>query len=473
MWWPLHNPATGRPKSHPKKMKTSASKTNHTIQLVRNGKEYVFQNGLRHVIPYWLDFSTGCRDRWVGQKVFDIYRKEFPYFSEAYLKKAFELGRLKQGNQYIHDVETMMDKNKTITHSVHFHEKPIFDRDIQILHDEPDLLVVDKPPSFPVHPCGRYKKNSLTYILEENGYENLHAVHRLDHSTSGVLLIGRTKEAAQKIMNIIKTKDTIGKYYLAITSGNWLGTECDSGYLKENFTQCDSRVYCENHKKGIWRADDEKGTQEALTFFSGIAYNKEKNISLVMCKPITGRTHQIRIHLEKLGKPIENDFFYNAEFVKQLERGEIAQPILESVGTTIQQTLAETSSNQVTNKQDDKLPTPADQTDTDSDPPKKKKKNAPGKLNTNPKQVQLYEHVCINCNADYQDDTVHSNEDETTPMCIYLHSWRYELSETWTFQTAIPEWVITNFPFLSQTELEDFLHTTRKYLLSQSKQDKP
>ncbi|KAF0977847.1 hypothetical protein FDP41_003169 [Naegleria fowleri] len=435
-----------------------------TIEIAQNNKQYIIRDGLRFVIPYWLDFSTGCRDRWIRRKVFEVYRSEFPYFSEQYLKKAFELGRLKQNNKVIHDLDTVMEKNKSITHRVHFHEKPIYNRNINILYDEKDLLVVDKPPSFPIHPCGRYRKNSLTFILEEAGYNNLHTVHRLDHSTSGVLMIARDKKVAQSIVNMINTREnTIGKYYLSIVKGNF-GKEnlTTSGFYEEaQVVQCDTKVYCKDHKKGIWSASDELGTFDALTFYCPIAYNKEENISLVMCKPITGRTHQIRIHLEALGFPISNDFFYNREFVKEMEMKEKPNEAPAS------NTILSCNSEQNTLKRKDIDITDNNETKENCLQQAKKKQKcenvneentATGKRKTTGKKfedeeskVQEYEDVCVNCNPFY---SAMQPFEENTPLCIFLHSWRYELTDEWTFETPVPSWVFEKFPAIDSRNEE-------------------
>ncbi|EFC40809.1 predicted protein [Naegleria gruberi] len=453
-----------------------------TIELAR-GKQYLVRNGLRHAIPYFLDFQTGCRDRWVDKKVLDVYRAEFPYFSEQYLMKAFELGRFKINNENLNNLEEKWDKSKTIAHRVHFHEKPIFDRNIPILYDESDLLVVDKPASFPIHPCGRYRKNSLTYILEENGYGTLHVVHRLDHSTSGVLVLAKNKKVSGEIVEMIKTREkAIGKYYLAVVKGKWKGEYEVSGLVKDlnnSFVKCEKKVYCKNHKNGTWSADDELGTFEAITLFSGIVYNKEKDISLIMCKPITGRTHQIRIHLESIGNPIINDFFYNEQFIKELEvqkktleeswRVDFSNHQLESTSDI---SLENSESSTDTSIPTEENPHKRKETSEKNAPKSKKPKPGPFKrshTNIRPEEetfLQPFETVCISCNAEYTSKNI--EEDDTVPLSIHLHSWRYELSDKWTFETAIPEWISEEF---THTSLFDHLHSTRVYLSQQNAQE--
>ncbi|KAG2388718.1 hypothetical protein C9374_000157 [Naegleria lovaniensis] len=447
-----------------------------TIELAQSKQQYIIRDGLRFVIPYWLDFSTGCRDRWVGRKVFEVYRSEFPYFSEQYLKKAFELGRFKQNNKIIHDIDTIMEKNKSITHRVHFHEKPIYNRNINILYDEKDLLVVDKPPSFPIHPCGRYRKNSLTFILEEAGYNSLHTVHRLDHSTSGVLMIARDKKVAQSIVNMINTREnTIGKYYLAIVKGKF-GKETTNGFFEEmQVVSCDTKVYCKDHKKGIWSANNELGTFDALTFYCPIAYNKEENISLVMCKPVTGRTHQIRIHLEYLGFPISNDFFYNQEFVTKMKEKKETKNQTSTLNTFNSEANTmkrkeigsnETSSCSPKSKKQKYRGSDEEEKTSECNTTSTKRKST-GKKFDEESKVQEYEEICVNCNPLY---SVKQSEEleESIPLCIYLHSWRYELTDEWTFETPIPSWVFEKFGSKEELTLRNKLRDVKEILANQA-----
>jgi 23S rRNA-/tRNA-specific pseudouridylate synthase len=72
-------------------------------------------------------------------------------------------------------------ENDVISRLVHVHESPVLDEAVRIVHEDEEVLVVDKPASWPVHPCGNYRLNSLVYILgRDRGYRNLRPIHRLD-----------------------------------------------------------------------------------------------------------------------------------------------------------------------------------------------------------------------------------------------------------------------------------------------------
>lgn len=90
---------------------------------------------------------------------------------------------------------------------MHRHEPPVSGAPLQILVDDGEVLVVDKPASIPVHPCGRFRHNTVIFILgKEHGVSELHTVHRLDRLTSGVLLFARTLETSKKLDQMVRDR---------------------------------------------------------------------------------------------------------------------------------------------------------------------------------------------------------------------------------------------------------------------------
>lgn len=91
--------------------------------------------------------------------------------------------------------------------TVHRHEPPVVGRPLEVLVDDGEVLVVDKPASIPVHPCGRFRHNTVIFILgKEHGISELHTVHRLDRLTSGVLLFARTLETSKKLDQLVRDR---------------------------------------------------------------------------------------------------------------------------------------------------------------------------------------------------------------------------------------------------------------------------
>lgn len=120
--------------------------------------------------------------------------------------------------------------------TVHRHEPPVVGRPVEVLVDDGEVLVVDKPASIPVHPCGRFRHNTVIFILgKERGISELHTVHRLDRLTSGVLLFARTLETSKKLDQLVRDRQ--------VRSG-W------GRSLKQRFLWCYTVAYC-FHKKCI------------------------------------------------------------------------------------------------------------------------------------------------------------------------------------------------------------------------------
>jgi len=176
---------------------------------------------------------------------------------------------------------------------------------VELLHVDEVVVVVNKPASIPVHPTGRYRHNTVLFILaKEYGLKNLYPVHRLDKLTSGLLLFARNPQRAEKIAAEIRTHTSVRKTYLARVVGEFPAAKvvCAEPILVA--IDIGSRELNKVHPQG----------KPSETHFKRLFYDGTH--SVVKCKPKTGRTHQIRVHLQHLGHPIVNDPLYNPEYRK-------------------------------------------------------------------------------------------------------------------------------------------------------------
>lgn len=171
---------------------------------------------------------------------------------------------------------------------------------IAVLMEDDAVLVVDKPSGVLVHPVSYRRHNTLTRILErERGY-GLYMVHRLDRDTSGVFLLAKRREAAQRLTKDFELR-RVEKEYFAWVEGELASSEgsIETPLAKVQFTS-----------QGMRReiaAQGEAG-EEARTEFRVEA--KEKSRTLVRLFPHTGRTHQLRVHMASIGHPILGDKLY-------------------------------------------------------------------------------------------------------------------------------------------------------------------
>lgn len=204
---------------------------------------------------------------------------------------------------------------------------------IAILHEDPWLLVVDKPPLVTVHPTARYYSSTLVKRLEaQRPGEFLSLIHRLDRETSGIVLVARSREADSAFKRLLEDRSVaeivrsggavfdqlrpgerrafehraahathIDKTYLAITWGI-----PENGVIDlplESDTDNPLRVKMRLARPG-----------HGLSARTGVkVLSTRGNYALVACELFTGRQHQIRLHLSSLGCPVVGDKLYGPD----------------------------------------------------------------------------------------------------------------------------------------------------------------
>jgi RluA family pseudouridine synthase len=162
---------------------------------------------------------------------------------------------------------------------------------IRILHEDEAIVVVNKPAPLPLHPSGRFNRNTLQAILNQAYYpQKLRPIHRLDANTTGVIVFARTRHYAGLLQPQF-ANGCVEKTYLARIQGQ---------PASDTFS-CDAPIGDCTTKLG-GRAIDEDGSP-ARTLFKALRRFADGS-SLIEARPITGRTNQIRVHLSHLGFPI-------------------------------------------------------------------------------------------------------------------------------------------------------------------------
>jgi hypothetical protein len=136
--------------------------------------DYYYENGLRKVYPYWFLWNTYVKERWFNRTLLDVYQTEFFRATRSHsLEHLISTGKIKVNSQ-VKPCDYVLKNGDKITHIKHRHEIPVLGDPIKIIQDDENYLVVDKPCSLPMHPCGKYRYNSLAIILnKEFGYSNL------------------------------------------------------------------------------------------------------------------------------------------------------------------------------------------------------------------------------------------------------------------------------------------------------------
>lgn len=266
------------------------------------GAGYIIEGRLRRVPPYFFTYLTYCKMRWRDRPLLDIFVDEFRDRDAEFYKKAIGDGQVTL-NKKTAGLESIVRNGDLISHRCHRHEPSVSSREIKIVYEDENIIAIDKPSGIPVHPTGRYRFNTITKIFQHEIGKTVHPCNRLDRLTSGLMFLGKTSKGADSFVQQIRDR-SVRKEYIARVVGKFPVEE----------TTVDQPLRTVSPKLGLNRVDHENG-KEAKTAFRRISYDGTSNTSIVKCWPLTGRTHQIRVHLQYLGHPIANDPIYSNEFV--------------------------------------------------------------------------------------------------------------------------------------------------------------
>ncbi|KAM4065886.1 RNA pseudouridylate synthase domain-containing protein [Hirsutella rhossiliensis] len=270
---------------------------------------YYIEDGLRRVEPYHWTYNTYCKERWRGRTLIEVFESEFRDRTTEYYRTAMESGQIFINGKRV-GPEHVLRNGDLVSHTLHRHEPPVTAEPIGIVHEDDDMIVINKPSGVPVHPAGRYKLNTVIEILKsERGPGFMpYPCNRLDRLTSGVMFVAKSVHAAEALTRKIKQR-TVRKEYIARVMGEFPDGE----------VVCDQPILQISPKLGLNRVRADGKT--ARTVFKKLAYYPAPGYSVVRCLPVTGRTHQIRVHLQYLGHPIQNDPIYANQRVWGLELG--------------------------------------------------------------------------------------------------------------------------------------------------------
>ena len=179
--------------------------------------------------------------------------------------------------------------------------EPEVNPDIRLLHEDEALIVLHKPAPLPMHAGGRFNRNTLAWFLAAAWHpQKPRPAHRLDANTTGVVVACRTRHFASLVQPQFE-RGEVEKLYLVRVQGH----PADDGFI------CEAAISAEAGTLGT-RSVDETGGLPAVTVFS-VKHRFPDGTALLEARPQTGRTNQIRIHLQHLGWPVCGDPLYLAD----------------------------------------------------------------------------------------------------------------------------------------------------------------
>ena len=235
-------------------------------------------------------------DRWLRHSVGHI--------PQSLIEKNLRAGKIKLNQKKIKSSHKIKTDDKIDLFNINFKEKIVQKKikfqpskeiiksnENQIIENNDDFIVLNKSSGISVQGGTKSKKNLVDIFAKSEIFRHTkpYSVHRLDKDTSGVFIMGKTRECAQLLTSLFRLRK-VHKTYLAVCHGE---LDIDSGEWNDDLIRYDG---------------DKKIIEKAKTLFKVLDKNSEA--SLVELKPITGRKHQLRKQLYAVGQPIFGDTKY-------------------------------------------------------------------------------------------------------------------------------------------------------------------
>lgn len=294
---------------------------------VRFPDDFVVDGQWCKVPPYETTKVVNVKERWRDRPLIDVMCDEFKLTPE-YIQQAASAERLLINKVACH-ADDLLSNGDQITHTYTVSEPHIRSEQVMLIAENEHIVVVEKPSGMPCHPQGGFHRSALTEVLKCSHLKQptayMHPVNRLDRGTSGVVLLAKSRKA---YMYLSQQLDTMQKVYIAKVRGTFSVSEVRLGIQGKPWSQnsswltfndstdqlggwdveCSLPLNLEKHCAGqpLLTKVDVNGGKPSKTLFRTLPGDG----SFVLCRPVTGRTHQIRVHLEALGCSIVGDPVY-------------------------------------------------------------------------------------------------------------------------------------------------------------------
>ncbi|OEU11931.1 pseudouridine synthase, partial [Fragilariopsis cylindrus CCMP1102] len=299
---------------------------------------------LRTPKPCLRIIQTTTKGKWCGVSLLKVLQQEFFNNSTNILRQLLTNGLIRVNGIAI--ARTFDEANDyklknmdIIDRIIHWHEPPIFLPSLQIdstkritpkNKNDNFLYVCNKPCTVPVHPTGPYLSNTLTMLVEGQNDLNLKPMtlipcHRIDRVTSGMVICSTNKQIVSLISQAMSSNTATSTITTANTANTSTSNGCNnhngrsSSYVRKQYlAKVIGKFPSHNELNGpIETIDPANGIRSitsngkpSISLFRLLNYDSISNTSIIICEPKTGRSHQLRVHLQWLGHSICGDILY-------------------------------------------------------------------------------------------------------------------------------------------------------------------
>lgn len=252
--------------------------------------------------------TLALQEEHCGQRLDKVVAGLVPQFSRSRLQQWFESGHITvdgkpaRGKDTAYGDETIVVAPQAAPEDTAFAPEPM---ELDIVHEDDDIIVINKPAGLVVHPgSGNWSGTLLNGLLHHCpqlvGVPRAGIVHRLDKDTSGLMVVGKTLAAQTDLVRQLQAR-TVKREYFALV---W-GTPRASGTI-------DSPMGRDAKDRVKMAVSNSPFAKPAITHYERVITGEldRRPVSLVRCRLETGRTHQIRVHMQSLGFALVGDAVY-------------------------------------------------------------------------------------------------------------------------------------------------------------------
>jgi RluA family pseudouridine synthase len=251
-----------------------------------------------------------------GLTVLETFCQLVGHLPVSYWEAECRGGNLLDSRHQVVSATDVVGAGERLLHRLPQTTEPAVSGDATVLHEDEALIVLSKPAPLPMHPGGRYTRNTLQHILNTvYRPQKPKPAHRLDANTTGLVIVARNRHFAGRLQSQF-ADGRVGKTYLVRVQG----------HPPLDQFRCDAPIGKEACASGT-REVDERGGDAATTQFT-VLQRSPDGTSLLEARPLTGRTNQIRIHCAFLGFPVVGDAAYHSGDALPRQTLEMGEPPL-------------------------------------------------------------------------------------------------------------------------------------------------